>query len=125
KLPKGGKFPAITTEVDLGKLIRAIRGYENYIVGSALMLVAWTAHRPGIVASARWSEIDLDRAEWIVPAFEEGKTKGDGTPVKRMKIGVEHIVSLPTQAVAMLREMHQVTGGGVYVFPSPGKVQKP
>lgn len=125
KLPKGGKQPAVVNEVDLAKLMRAIQGYENYVVRNALMLCAWTAHRPGIIATARWSEIDLDRAEWIVPGIEEGKFKGDGTPRNRMKMGVEHVVSLPRQAVAMLREMHKVSGGSEYVFPAVGKTQNP
>lgn len=35
-----------------------------------------------------------------------------------MKMGEEHLVPLAQQAVAILREIEPVTGGGRYVFPS-------
>jgi integrase len=55
---------------------------------------------------ARWSEFDLDGAEWRIPA-------------ERMKMGELHIVPLARQAVAILRELQALTGGlGEYVFPS-------
>lgn len=125
KISKPGKLPAALDEEQLGNLIRAIHNYENVIIRRALLLCAWTAHRPGIVASARWAEINLQRAEWTVPAFEDGQYKGNGEPIRRMKLGVEHVVSLPRQAVAMLREMKLVSGGAEYVFPATGKVRNP
>jgi integrase len=35
-----------------------------------------------------------------------------------MKMGQDHIVPLATQAVALLRELHAMTGHGKFVFPS-------
>jgi integrase len=113
---RGGHVPAITREQDIGALMRAILGYEGVAVRSALLLAAWTALRPGVIASARWGEIDLERAEWHIPGMN-----ADGT--RRMKTGHDHLVSLPRQAVVMLRDMQQYTGGAEYVFPAVGKMR--
>lgn len=115
---RGGHVPAVTREQGIGPLLRAIQAYEGVVVQSALLLAAWTALRPGVIASARWSEIDLDRAEWHIAALEE-----DGR--RRMKTGHEHIVSLPRQAVDMLKDMQQFSGGAEYVFPAVGKMRNP
>jgi len=61
--------------------------------------------RPGELRHAEWSEIDLDKAEWRIPA-------------EKMKMREQHIVPLSRQAVAILRELHPLTGAGKYVFPS-------
>jgi integrase len=61
--------------------------------------------RPGELRGARWSEFDLDGAEWRIPA-------------ERMKMGEQHIVPLARQAVAILRELKALTSFGEYVFPS-------
>ncbi len=60
--------------------------------------------RPGELRCAEWAEIDLDAAEWVIPA-------------KRMKMRLEHVVPLSTQAVEILRAAYQVSGNGRYVFP--------
>lgn len=115
---RGGHVPAVTREQGIGPLMRAIYGYEGFVVRSALLLAAWTALRPGVIASARWDEIDLGRAEWHISGLEE-----DGR--RRMKTGHDHIVSLPRQAVAMLKDMQQFSAGAEYVFPAVGKMRNP
>lgn len=108
---KGGHIPAITKIQGVGPLIRAIMEYDGRVVRGGLLLAAYTACRPGVVASARWVEFDIDRVEWCIPA-------------EKMKGRVEHVVSLPKQAVEMLNEMRQY-GGGEYVFPGVGKRRNP
>ncbi|OZI71378.1 tyrosine-type recombinase/integrase [Bordetella genomosp. 12] len=108
---RGGHIPAITKIQGVGPLIRAIMGYDGRVVRGGLLLAAYTASRPGVVASARWAEMDLDRAEWCIPAH-------------KMKTRIEHVVSLPKQAVEMLNEMRQY-GGGEHVFPGVGKRGNP
>ncbi|GAB2663041.1 tyrosine-type recombinase/integrase [Arenimonas aestuarii] len=96
---------AITDERLMGQLMRAIDGYEGDLVTRcALQFVALTFARPGEVRGAEWAEIDLDRAEWLIPA-------------ERMKMKREHVVPLSAQAVAVLRELEPLTGRGRYVFP--------
>jgi integrase len=58
----------------------------------ALQFAILTAARSGEVRGARWSEIDMSAATWIVPAG-------------RMKGGREHRVPLPKTALDVLREM--------------------
>ncbi|MEB2399939.1 tyrosine-type recombinase/integrase [Parapusillimonas sp. JC17] len=108
---RGGHIPAVTKIQGVGPLIRAILGYEGRVVRGGLLLAAYTACRPGVVASARWAEMDLERAEWCIPAV-------------KMKTRIEHVVSLPKQALEMLNEMRQY-GGGEYVFPGVGKRGNP
>lgn len=75
--------------------------------------------RPGELRAAEWSEIDLDNATWEI----------DGERMKRSKAdkmnGGAHIVPLPNQAVAILRELHALTGGGRYVFPGARDRNRP
>lgn len=106
-----GHMPAVTDNASkLGDVMRAIDAYENRVVRAALVLAALTAMRSGVVASARWEEIDLEAAEWRVP----GKNS-DGT--HRMKTGQDYSTSLPRQALEVLREIRQRNMGSEYVFP--------
>lgn len=119
---KGGHIPAVTQEQGIGPLMSAIYAYEGFVVRNALLLAAWTTLRSGIVASARWSEIDLDKGEWAIPGLEDAFHE-TGKRKNRMKTGHAHVVSLPLQAVAMLRDMRQYTAGREYVFPPVGKMK--
>ena len=66
-----------------------------------------TAARSGEVLGARWSEIDLDKKIWTVPA-------------DRMKAGREHRVPLPERAVAILKQLVEIRTGD-FVFPGQRK----
>ena len=105
-----GHIPAATDPTTVARLVKAIEAYPTPVTRAALKLAALTAMRPGIVASARWAEIDLDAGEWHV----QGRN-ADGS--NRMKTGHDHIVPLPRQAIALLREMLVYTAEREYVFP--------
>lgn len=108
---RSGHMPAVTDNASkLGDVMRAIDAHENRVVRAALVLASLTAMRSGVVASARWDEIDLEAAEWRVP----GKNP-DGT--HRMKTGQDYSTSLPRQAIEVLREMRERNMGSEYVFP--------
>lgn len=109
---KKGHIPAITKPSEIAPLVRAINSYNSPITRAALKLTMLTGLRPGVVAAVPWNEMDLDRAEWHVPAL-------------RMKMQHEHIVPLPRQAVALLKELQTFTGRGDYVFPSPARQKTP
>jgi integrase len=101
---------AITDPMEVGALLRAIDAFRGtLIVQSALKLSALVFVRPGELRQAEWSEIDLDKGEWNIPAERmKGWTrKGITTP---------HLVPLSAQAVAILRELQPLTGRGVHVF---------
>jgi integrase len=96
---------AITDPKAIGGLMRALDGYSGFLVTKcALRLAPLVFVRPGELRKAEWLEIDLDNAEWNIPAA-------------RMKMREPHLVPLSRQAVEILRELHTVTGGGQYVFP--------
>jgi integrase len=103
---KGGHHAAVTEPKAFGALLRAIDGYEGEpVTRAALRLLPLVFVRPGELRHAQWSEIDLDAATWAIPAA-------------KMKMKHDHIVPLSTQAVAILRELHPLTGRRFYVFPS-------
>ncbi|MCB1822211.1 MAG: tyrosine-type recombinase/integrase [Candidatus Competibacteraceae bacterium] len=103
---KGRHFPTLTDPKIVGALLRAIEGYTGtFIVRCALRLAPLLFVRPGELRRAEWSEFDLDAAVWRIPA-------------DKMKMGAEHIVPLPHQAVAILKDLHPLTGRGRYLFPS-------
>jgi integrase len=104
---------AITDPAMLGGLLRAIEGYSgDPTTRAALKLSALLFVRPGELRHAEWAEIDLDAAEWNIPA---GK----------MKMRQPHLVPLPEQAVAILRELQPLTGRGQYVFPGGRSPRRP
>lgn len=99
-------FSAITEPKQAGALMRAIHDYNGFPAAvAALKLAPLVFVRPGELRTAEWPEIDLDAAEWRLPA-------------SKMKMRVEHLVPLSTQAVTILRDLQQITGDGQYVFPS-------
>lgn len=106
-------FAAITEPTEIGGLLRAIDGYQGQpTVIAALRLAPLVFVRPSELRGAEWGEIDLDTAEWIIPAA-------------RMKISRDHWVPLSTQAVAILKELHRHTGSGWIVFPGIRSSNRP
>lgn len=104
----GGNFAAITDPVKVGELLRAIEGFKGtFIVKCALRLSPFLFVRPGELRQAKWADFDLEKAEW---KFLVSKIKKTEEP----KI---HVVPLASQAVAILRELHALTGDGEFVFP--------
>jgi integrase len=96
---------AITDPKQIGALLRAMDDYQGqFVTKCALRLAPMVFVRPGELRKAEWVEIDLDKAEWNIPA-------------ERMKMREPHLVPLSAQAVAILRELRPLTGGGRYVFP--------
>lgn len=104
---------AITDPAKVGQLLRDIRGYNGYIITrAALELLALVFTRPGEVRLAEWTEIDLEGGTWEIPAG-------------RMKMRSSHLVPLSKQAVAILRDVHTVSGRGRLVFPGVRHLEKP
>lgn len=97
----------------VAELLRAIDTYDgSVIVQAALKLHPLFATRPGELRHAEWSEFDLENATWSIPA---GK----------MKMKNSHIVPLAPQALAILKELHPLTGAGKYLFPSVRSTARP
>jgi len=108
---QGSHFAAITDPKRAGELLRAIDGYMGTaVVRAALKLAPLLMVRPGELRHARWADVDLGAAEWRYHV-----TKTDQ----------QHIVPLPAQAVAILRELHALTGRGEYLFPGARSTHRP
>lgn len=102
-------YAALTEPKQVGELMRAIFGYTGHQqVIAALKLSPLVFVRPGELRSAEWAEIDLDAAEWRIPG-------------SKMKMKVDHLVPLSTQAVEILKGLKLLTGHRRFVFPSIGR----
>jgi len=88
---------------DFVKALDSYGGYRTTVIALRLMLLTFV--RTVELRGAHWTEIDLDRAEWRIPA-------------ERMKMREPHLVPLSRQAVELLRELHTFTGGRAMLFPN-------
>lgn len=104
--PTVSHYGAITNPEGVGQLLRAIDDYDGQgLTKLALQLAPHVFVRPGELRHARWEEIDLDGALWVIPA-------------EKTKMRKPHHVPLSKQALAVLEESYQATGPAGYVFPS-------
>jgi integrase len=96
---------AVTDPKEVADLLRAIDGFKGtFPVKCALKLAPMLFVRPGELRQMEWSEINLDEAQWNIPA-------------EKMKMKQGHLVPLARQAVELLKELQPLTGCGRYVFP--------
>jgi len=108
---KGSHFAAITKPEEVGALLRMIDNYDGTpVVCAALKLAPLVFVRPVELRSAKWVDIDLEKAEW---AYTVTKTES------------EHIVPLAHQAVAILKEIHLITQHSEFVFPGGRSPKRP
>ncbi|KAB0656344.1 tyrosine-type recombinase/integrase [Burkholderia diffusa] len=104
-------FASITEPEKVGEMLRAFDGFTGtFPVLCALKLAPMLFVRPGELRKAEWAQFDLDKGEW---RYFVNKTKTD------------HLVPLAAQAVTILRELHALTGEGVYVFPGARDRNRP
>jgi integrase len=93
---------------DLPEFLRASSAYDGAArTRLGLRLAMLTFVHTTELRAARWDEIDLEGAEWRIPA-------------ERMKMRSPHIVPLSRQAVETFAELGAIAGKSPYVFPSPG-----
>jgi len=91
---------------EIPEFLKALATYRgNRATVIALRLLLLTFVRPGELRAAEWTEFDLDGAEWRIPA-------------ERMKMREAHTIPLSAQAVALLRELHDITGRQRWLFPN-------
>ena len=111
--PRKVKHRPSMPEAEMPAFLRKLDEYQGdpSTVG-ALRLLLLTATRPGETRGARWEEFDEPKAMWRIPG-------------ERMKMETPHLVPLSKQALALLKELREVSGGGELVFPSPFYPRKP
>ncbi|WP_282041869.1 tyrosine-type recombinase/integrase [Halomonas alimentaria] len=109
--PKTRHHAAITDPEEIAKLMRGIYAYSGEVVTlAALKLSALLFARPGELRQAEWKAVDLEAGTW---SFTPSK---NSPPL---------IVPLPTQAVEILADLHDLTGRGRYVFPGARSRERP
>lgn len=96
---------AITEPEKVGQLLRAIDGFDGQeVTRLALQLAPYVFVRPGELRQAEWSEFDLDKAVWSIPA-------------EKMKMRRPHRVPLSRQSLAILTELREISDRWPHVFP--------
>jgi integrase len=119
--PQEKHHASITEPRAVGSLMRAIDGYQGQAVTQlALRLAPLVFVRPGELRRAEWSEFDVKKLHLNAPSEVEWRI-----PAERMKMREPHLVPLSAQAIRILRELHALTGGGKYLFPSVRNRDRP
>ncbi len=94
---------------DAGKLLVKVRDSSaSSTVKLAFVFTVLTAARSGETRGAVWSEVDLKKAVWTIPA-------------ERMKAGAEHRVPLCSAAISILEAAKEQAGGKAsgLIFKAP------
>ncbi|HEV2695907.1 MAG TPA: integrase arm-type DNA-binding domain-containing protein [Verrucomicrobiae bacterium] len=99
------KHNSYLTAAQLPEYLQKLNAYETLQTKIALKLLLLTFVRTTELRGARWEELNLDKAEWRIPA-------------ERMKMKDPHIVPLSSQAVALFKEMQRISGNREHVFPN-------
>ncbi len=97
----------------VGAILRSLDAFKGGpIVAPAIKLLPLLFCRPGELRAMRWEQIDLEHAQW---RYMVSKTKTD------------HLVPLSRQAVAILQDLHPLTGHlpGGWVFPGARSPMRP
>lgn len=111
--PKVTHRAAITNRHAFAGLLRAIWHYEGTLeTRAALKLMALLYPRPGELRQAEWTEFDLDKAVWTIPAA-------------RTKMRRAHKKHLPQLAIGILRDLQRHTGNRRLAFPSTQYAERP
>jgi integrase len=104
--------PALTTRREFGEFVRDLRDTTRADPLTRLCarfgLLTWT--RPKELRQARWEQMDIDAAEWRIPAIE----------MKTGKHLQAHTVPLSQQALALLPMLKELSGHTDRLFPSTG-----
>lgn len=94
---------------ELPEYLKNLEAYDGALQTKlALKFLLLTFVRTGELRGAQWTEIDVKKAEWRIPA-------------ERMKMRETHIVPLSRQAIAILEQLKLLTGQWQYVFPNQHK----
>lgn len=118
KTPVRESFAAATTPEDLEKIWQAISGYPRLRLRCALQLAALTFQRPFNIRTMEWSEIDLDKRVWTIPA---AKMK---MRLAKKKTAAAHQVPLSAAAVMVIQNIPRIMDS-VYCFPSQRNGTRP
>lgn len=104
-------YPFLTVE-ELPDFFKALSGYTGSpLIVLAARLLILTGVRTGELRGAFWSEFDLEKAVWEIPA-------------ERMKMKRPHLVPLSTQAQEIVQQLKVMSGQYPLVFPGRNDPRK-
>lgn len=104
-------YPFLTVE-ELPDFFKALSGYTGSpLIVLAARLLILTGVRTGKLRGAFWSEFDLEKAVWEIPA-------------ERMKMKRPHLVPLSTQALEIVQQLKVMSGQYPLVFPGRNDPRK-
>ncbi|MGQ4612499.1 tyrosine-type recombinase/integrase [Acinetobacter junii] len=114
------KHRATLKDLDrIPQLIKRIKADTGHpITKLCLLLALHTSARSSEIRFARWSEIDFDKKEWVIPAQRELANDVKHSD-RGAKMKIAHLVPLSNQVIQLFKELHQYTGNGDFVLPSP------
>lgn len=124
KVGKGAHHPALPLE-QLPDFMARIDDCEAKLqTRLAVKLSMLVFIRNSELRFARWSEINWDRAEWVIPG-QRDEIKGAKHSDRGAKMGEDHYVPLSRQALEVLQKIHALTGRQELLFPGERKGGKP
>lgn len=111
---KKGHFAAISPD-ELPQFLQMLETNDARLFKQtklAIKLILLTFVRTSELIQATWSEFDLERAQWVIPA-------------ERMKMRIEHRVPLSRQTISILKQLQELYGKTGYILPSVVRRNKP
>lgn len=109
--PKVENMPTLKPE-QLPELMQGLNRANIKLVTRCL--IEWQLHtmcRPAEAAGARWAEINIEKAQWEIPA-------------ERMKKSKPHVVPLSKQALSLLEVIRPLSGAREFIFPADKNPRK-
>lgn len=109
----------------LPELLHRIDGYTGrHLTPLAVELTLLIFIRSSELRFARWSEIDFETAMWTIPAEREA-IEGVKHSQRGSKMRTPHLVPLSRQALAILNQVHKISGDRDFVFVGDHNPRKP
>lgn len=111
-IPKQKHHPFLSAE-ELPHFVRDLESYTGSIITkNATKILMMTGVRTQEMRFATWSEIDLIKGIWEIPA-------------ERMKMRRPHIVPLSSQVIELFKQLQPITSDYPYVFIGRNDCRKP
>ncbi|HEI8720239.1 TPA: tyrosine-type recombinase/integrase [Serratia marcescens] len=123
--PARQHYPALPLE-RLPELLERIEAYHQgrELTRLAVLLTLHLFIRSSELRFARWSEIDFRNRAWTIPATREA-IAGVRYSGRGAKMRTAHIVPLSEQAIAILKQIKEISGVYELVFPGDHNPYKP
>ena len=114
--------------LELRRIPELLQRIDNYtgrpLTRLAVELTLLVFIRSSELRFARWSEIDFETSMWTIPAEREA-IEGIKHSQRGSKMRTPHLVPLSRQALAILKQVHKLSGDRDFVFIGDHDHRKP